>query len=170
MWGRRYVLRRATVMRTKILSVTPVNPLGVTAPLTSKGSRENCVNAMPCRRYNPSVFSACKTSRKASSPYTGEPSACHRLCLANRSVRCRAVHRFGVVCYSTFRIPNCLELFINGHRRHSVQRKICEMPRKGFVIRLGAYHGGIVAAQLQRRNKEPQAAAFAFPLKQSAQA
>ena len=35
----RSALSRATVMRTKILSVTPVNPLGVTAPLTCKGSR-----------------------------------------------------------------------------------------------------------------------------------
>ena len=60
-------------MRTKILSVTPLNPLGVTAPLMNKGSQENGVNAIPCRRYNPSGFSACKTSRKASSPYTGEP-------------------------------------------------------------------------------------------------
>ena len=56
MWGTKYALRKATVMRTKILSVTPINPLGVTAPLTSKGSQENGVNAMPCRRYNPSVF------------------------------------------------------------------------------------------------------------------
>ena len=31
------------------------------------------VNAFPCRRYNPSVFSACETSRKSSSPCTGEP-------------------------------------------------------------------------------------------------
>ena len=31
------------------------------------------VNAITGRRYNPSVFSACKTSRKASSPCTGEP-------------------------------------------------------------------------------------------------
>ena len=60
-------------MRTKILSVTPVNPLGVTAPLLKKGSQENGINAITCRGYNPSVFSACKTSRKASSPYTGEP-------------------------------------------------------------------------------------------------
>ena len=42
-------------MRTKILSVTPINPLGVTAPLVNKGSRENGVNAILCRRYNPSV-------------------------------------------------------------------------------------------------------------------
>ena len=54
----RFALRKATVMRTKILSVTPINPLGVTAPLMNKGSRENGVNAMPCRRYSPSVFSA----------------------------------------------------------------------------------------------------------------
>ena len=51
----RFALRKATVMRTRILSVTPVNPLGVTAPLINKGSQENGVNAMPCRRYNPSV-------------------------------------------------------------------------------------------------------------------
>ena len=37
----RFALRKATVMRTKILSVTPVNPLGLTAPLT-QGSREVC--------------------------------------------------------------------------------------------------------------------------------
>ena len=37
----RFALRRATVMRTRILSVTPINPLGVTAPLTSKGSRDS---------------------------------------------------------------------------------------------------------------------------------
>ena len=54
--GHKYALSKATVMRTKILSVTPINPLGVTAPLTSKGSQENCVNAMHCCRYNPSVF------------------------------------------------------------------------------------------------------------------
>ena len=36
----RFALRKATVMRTKILSVTPINPLGVTAPLMNKGSRE----------------------------------------------------------------------------------------------------------------------------------
>ena len=36
----RSALRKATVMRTKILSVTPLNPLGVTAPLMNKGSQE----------------------------------------------------------------------------------------------------------------------------------
>ena len=36
----RFALRKATVMRTRILSVTPVNPLGVTAPLMNKGSQE----------------------------------------------------------------------------------------------------------------------------------
>ena len=51
----RFALSRATVMRTRILSVTPLNPLGVTAPLMNKGSQENGVNAIPCRRYNPSV-------------------------------------------------------------------------------------------------------------------
>ena len=65
--GHKYALSKATVMRTKILSVTPLNPLGVTAPLMNKGSQENCVNAIPCRRYNPSVSFA------DSSPYTGEP-------------------------------------------------------------------------------------------------
>ena len=54
--GHKYALSKATVMRTRILSVTPVNPLGVTAPLMNKGSQENGVNAMPCRRYNPSVI------------------------------------------------------------------------------------------------------------------
>mgnify|MGYP004654491031 CR=1 FL=1 len=54
-------------MRTRILSVTPINPLGVTAPLTSKGSQENGINAITGRRYNPSVSFA------DSSPCTGEP-------------------------------------------------------------------------------------------------
>ena len=54
----RSALRKATVMRTKILSVTPPNPLGVTAPLMNKGSQENGINAITCRGYNPSVFSA----------------------------------------------------------------------------------------------------------------
>ena len=40
MWGTGYALSKATVMRTRILSVTPVNPLGVTAPLMNKGSQE----------------------------------------------------------------------------------------------------------------------------------
>ena len=40
MRGTKHALSKATVMRAKILSVTPLNPLGVTAPLTSKGSRE----------------------------------------------------------------------------------------------------------------------------------
>ena len=53
--GHKYALSKATVMRTRILSVTPPNPLGVPAPLTSKGSQENGVNAIPCRGYNPSV-------------------------------------------------------------------------------------------------------------------
>ena len=37
------------------------------------------VNAVTGRRYNPSVFSACKPSRKSSSPYTGEPRFALRL-------------------------------------------------------------------------------------------
>ena len=41
------------------------------------------VNAIACHGYNPSVFSACKTSRKASSPCTGEP----RTALRQRSSR-----------------------------------------------------------------------------------
>ena len=51
--GHKYALSRATVMRTKILSVTPVNPLGVTAPLMNKGSQENGVNAIPCHGIQP---------------------------------------------------------------------------------------------------------------------
>ena len=68
-------------MRTRILSVTPINPLGVTAPLTNKGSQENGINAITGRGYNPSVFSACETSRKASSPCTGEPRRLRRRAL-----------------------------------------------------------------------------------------
>ena len=43
-------------MRTRILSVTPINPLGVTAPLMNKGSQENGVNAITGHGYNPSVI------------------------------------------------------------------------------------------------------------------
>ena len=99
LWGTRYELRKATVVQTKILSVTPINPLGVTAPLMNKGSQENGVNAMPCRGYNPSVFSACKTSRKASSPCTGEPRFALNLpCGEPRRLRRRAQ-----ICQSAFR-------------------------------------------------------------------
>ena len=54
--GHKYALSKATVMRTKILSVAPLNPLGVTAPLVNKGSQENGVNAVIGRGYNPSVI------------------------------------------------------------------------------------------------------------------
>ena len=57
-------------MRTRILSVTPVNPLGVTAPLMNKGSQENGVNAIPCQGIQPLSLFGLFTSRKASSPYT----------------------------------------------------------------------------------------------------
>ena len=39
--GHKYALNKATVMRTRILSVTLVNSLGVTAPLMNKGSRDS---------------------------------------------------------------------------------------------------------------------------------
>ena len=80
------------------------------------GARLYCgVNAIPCRGYNPSVFSACKTSRKASSPCTGEPRTalrlptvgrtkilsviCHREAATNASFPCKqgepsGCHRF----------------------------------------------------------------------------
>ena len=70
--GHKYALSKATVMRTRILSVTPINPLGVTAPLMNKGSQENGVNAISGRRYNPSVSFA------DSSPCTGEPRRLRR--------------------------------------------------------------------------------------------
>ena len=85
MWGRKYALRKATVMRTRILSVTPLNPLGVTAPLVNKGSQENGVNAMPCRRYNPSV----KTCGFASFPYTVGFRAPPVADTARKASRCR---------------------------------------------------------------------------------
>ena len=72
MRGTIFALRKATVMRTKILLVTPLNPLGVTAPLMNKGSQENGVNAVTGRGYNPSV-KPLKAERLDSSPYTGEP-------------------------------------------------------------------------------------------------
>ena len=47
------------------------------APLTEAQrnivGHKSRVNAITGRGYNPSGFSACETSRKASSPYTGEP-------------------------------------------------------------------------------------------------
>ena len=55
-------------------------------PRRKKCSNRFRVTAFPCRRYNPSVFSACKTSRKSSSPYTGEPrSALSSPCVAQGS-------------------------------------------------------------------------------------
>ena len=51
--GHKYALSKATVMRTRILSVAPLNPLGAPAPLTSKGSQENGVNAIPCQGIQP---------------------------------------------------------------------------------------------------------------------
>ena len=60
------------------------------APLTKAQRKivghKSRVNAIPCRRYNPSVFSACKTSRKSSSPYTGEPRT-RSVCLAEHGGR-----------------------------------------------------------------------------------
>ena len=55
MRGTKHALNKATVMRTRILSVTPLNPLGVTAPLINKGSQENGANAITGRGYSPSV-------------------------------------------------------------------------------------------------------------------
>ena len=97
LWGTRYALRKATVVRTKILSVTPINPLGVTAPLTSKGSRENGVNAIPCRGYNPSVFSACKQTEKPA-PLAQGSRGSRSICLAGsrevRSIRLSSSYSF----------------------------------------------------------------------------
>ena len=49
------------------------------------------VNAVTGRGYNPSVFSACETSRKSSSPYTGEPRRLppqsHRIAKAHAAVK-----------------------------------------------------------------------------------
>ena len=105
MWGTGYALRKATVMRTRILSVTPPNPLGVTAPLINKGSQENCVNAMPCRGYNPSVKPS-KAERLDSSPYTGEPrSELSSPCRA-QGAEVRARCAFVRIQHSDFRIPH----------------------------------------------------------------
>ena len=53
------------------------------APLTEAQSNivghKMRVNAITGRGYNPSVFSACETSRKSSSPYTGEPRSALRI-------------------------------------------------------------------------------------------
>ena len=61
----------------------------MTAPLVNKGSQENGISAIPCRGYNPSVFSACKTSRKASSPYTVGFRAPPVADTARKASRCR---------------------------------------------------------------------------------
>ena len=56
-------------------------------------------NALPYRGYNPSVFSACKTSRKASSLLRGRqgrPAPCAAVSLGRSRGRSRAVHRFGL--------------------------------------------------------------------------
>ncbi len=41
MWGTKHALNKATVMRAKILSVVPLNPLGAPAPLINKGSQDS---------------------------------------------------------------------------------------------------------------------------------
>ena len=50
-------------------------------PQRKKCSNRFSVNAVTGRGYNPSVFSACETSRKASSPCTGEPRRLRRRAL-----------------------------------------------------------------------------------------
>ena len=141
MWGTGYALRKATVMRTKILSVTPINPLGVTAPLTSKGSQENCVNAIPCRGYNPSVSFA------DSSPYTGEPRM--------RSVRLSSFSKyvcgrrplFGFIHYAARRILRAeIILQIRRHKSgyaESLRRiKALHIPAGDFSCRGSRVAGG----------------------------
>ena len=61
---------RATFPKGKAMAAPPQ---ATDFPQRKKCSIRFSVNAIIGRRYNPSVFSACKTSRKASSPYTGEP-------------------------------------------------------------------------------------------------
>ena len=69
-WGR---WRGAALRRTVTDEGSPP-PAGLTAPCTDLALLSKFgINAIPCRGYNPSVFSARETSRKASSPYTGEP-------------------------------------------------------------------------------------------------
>ena len=62
-----------------------------------------------------------------------------------------------------------LKLLVNGHGGHGVEGKIRKVPGKRLIIRLGTYHCAVVAAKLKRRNKKPQAAALAFPVKQRPQ-
>ena len=68
-------------------------------PQRKKCSNRFSVNAVTGRRYNPSVFSACETSRKSSSPYTGEPrSALSSPCRAQGSREACFIHHVRIVC------------------------------------------------------------------------
>ena len=58
-------------------------------PQRKKCSNRFSVNAIPCRRYNPSVFSACFTRRKASSPSTVGFRAPPVADAARKASRCR---------------------------------------------------------------------------------
>ena len=60
------------------------------------------------RGYNPSVFSACKTSRKSSSPYTGEPRTALRWLSARlylTALRSRALSLPQSYCLNPERSP-----------------------------------------------------------------
>ena len=145
----RFALRKATVMRTKILSVTPVNPLGVTAPLTSKGSQENGVNAMPCRRYNPSVKPS-KAKRLDSSPYTGEPRFALRKAtvMQTKILSVTPVNPLGVTA----------PLMNKGSQENGVNANPCRgynpsvfLRQKGAKIQLPLHRGAKAAPPLRSR-------------------
>ena len=62
------------------------------------------------RGYNPSVFSACKTSRKSSSPYTGEPRTALRWLSARlylTALRSRALSLPQSYCSTDFNLEQC---------------------------------------------------------------
>ena len=84
----RFALRKATVMRTKILSVTPLNPLGVTVPLMNKGSQE----ARSVAALRP-LHRGAKKRTQFALQRTGSRG------------RSRAVHRFAAVALPLQNVP-----------------------------------------------------------------
>ena len=128
MWGTILALRKATVMRTKILSVTPVNPLGVTAPLVNKGSQD-CASShtvgagkprlAQCRPLPPQAAELQKCKPRLS-PLSGLPSS------------------VTVPHSGASRLPCIAERFWqtlaeNPMRRHATI-KMCRDPRHTFIF------------------------------------
>ena len=100
--GGENALSKTTVMRTKILLVTPLNPLGVTAPLTSKGRRGvrhghggfASLGTANRNMRRGSAENREKAAKKPSPPRRGGLFVCNKI-ICNRGIRrCGDLKRF----------------------------------------------------------------------------